>query len=130
MKKNLDKTRVNKARLLEELKNCRGIVSLACERVGITRQTYHLWRSNDPEFKKAAEEINEYQIDFVESKLLDKIENGSDTAIIFYLKCKAKDRGYVEKQELDITSSISNIKVEFGSSNKDDENSEPEQLNG
>jgi transcriptional regulator of acetoin/glycerol metabolism len=39
MKKNLDKTRINKARLLEELKNCRGIVSLACERVGITRQT-------------------------------------------------------------------------------------------
>lgn len=123
-KLNLDKTRVNKARLLEELKNTRGIVSLACERIGITRQTYHLWRKNDPEFKKASEEIVEYQIDFVESRLLDKIESGSDTAIIFYLKCKGKERGYVEKTELDITSNFTNIKVDFGSIDTKDDNSE------
>ena len=37
--------------------------------------------------------------DFAEGKLMQQIDGGNITAIIFYLKTQAKDRGYIEKVE-------------------------------
>lgn len=110
----------NKKRFLEILKQSRGIISSACESVDMSRQTYYNWLEADPEFKVAVDEVQESMIDFVESKLMQKI-NGiecisdkgefyelppSDTAIIFFLKTKGKKRGYVEKSELDISGAL------------------------
>ena len=39
--------------------------------------------------------------DLAESKLIENIEDNDNTAIIFYLKTQAKDRGYVERNEID-----------------------------
>lgn len=105
----------NKKRFVDVLKMSRGIISTACESVSMSRQTYYNWLEADPEFKEAVDEVQESMIDFVESKLMQKI-NGieiqstkgeifevppSDTAIIFYLKTKGKKRGYVEKVEVE-----------------------------
>lgn len=111
-----NKTDDRKRRFLEELEKARGIVTTAAQNAGINRSTYYDWYDTDPEFKAAVEAVNESCIDWVESKLHEKI-NGvqvrkgtddegedvvydlppSDTAIIFYLKTKAKKRGYIEK---------------------------------
>lgn len=111
----------NKKEILEALEKYKGIVTNACGSIGLPRSTYYLWLSNDPIFKEAVDEIQETAIDFVEGKLMEKI-NGidtvvytskgeqqvyeqppSDTAIIFYLKTKGKKRGYVERSEIDHT---------------------------
>jgi hypothetical protein len=42
-------------------------------------------------------------LDFAESQLFKSIQNGSDTATIFYLKCKGKKRGYIDRAEVDVT---------------------------
>lgn len=104
----------NKKRFLEILKQSRGIISSACESVDMSRQTYYNWVKDDADFALAVDEVQESMIDFVESKLMQKI-NGiecmtdkgdvyelppSDTAIIFFLKTKGKKRGYVEKSEV------------------------------
>ena len=81
----------------------RGIVSFACQQVGITRSCYYKWRENDPKFREKADEIEEETIDHVESKLYNAIDKGDLTAIIFYLKTKGKKRGYVEKAEQSIS---------------------------
>ena len=101
-----------------------GIITNACGSIGLARSTFYHWASNDPTFKAAVDEITETAIDFVESKLFEKI-NGvsvtrgtndigepivydvppSDTAIIFFLKTKAKKRGYIEKSEVGFTDS-------------------------
>lgn len=110
-------TNTKKRTVLDMLKRSRGIVSSACESADISRVTFYEWVKTDPEFAAEVEEINESAIDFVESKLYQKI-NGvecatvtqkgetvvyevppSDTAIIFFLKTKAKKRGYVERTE-------------------------------
>lgn len=123
----------NKKMILELLEEHRGIVTSACKSLGLARATFYKWCNDDPEFKASVDEISETAIDFVESKLMEKI-NGvevvgqqetvyslppSDTAIIFYLKTKGKKRGYVEKSEQSIT-----VNVEqplFGDEEEDEE---------
>ena len=86
-----------KIRFLDNLKAAGGIIYVACENTGINRSTYYKWRKEDPEFATAADEVQEAQIDFVESKLMGLINAGDTTATIFYLKTKGKKRGYSEK---------------------------------
>lgn len=106
----------NKKEILEELEKHNGIVTSACASIGLARSTFYKWKEDDEEFAKAVDELQEVAIDFVESKLMEKIKGvnvqgkedvyfqpPSDTAIIFYLKTKGKKRGYVEKQEIDHT---------------------------
>ena len=87
--------------MLVALEKSLGVATTACKSVGIARQTHYRWMQEDPEYKEAVESISDIAIDFAESKLHDSIENGSDTAIIFYLKTKGKKRGYVERTEVE-----------------------------
>lgn len=86
-----------KEKFLVALAKHRGIVATACEASDVQRSEYYTWRDTDPAFRRRADEVIEMQVDFVESKLLRKIEDGDTTAIIFYLKTKGKKRGYSEK---------------------------------
>jgi hypothetical protein len=114
----------NKKQFLKSLEEAYGIISTACNNQHISRQTFYNWKKDDPEFAEAVEDINQAAIDHVESKLMEKV-NGvtigkydnegelstyelppSDTAIIFFLKCKAKKRGYVERTELDVSGAL------------------------
>ena len=116
-----------KKQVIEALGDCRGIVTDACRKVGVARSTYYHWLETDREFKLAVDDTQEEAIDFVEGKLFEKI-NGvtvqvynakgepniydqppSDTAIIFYLKTKAKKRGYVERTEVAVEGSLNLI---------------------
>lgn len=93
-----------KKKILEALREGRGIITYACQKVGISRQTYYNMIKEDEEFAKEVENINDETVDLVESKLLSAINNGDITAIIFYLKTKGKKRGYVERTEHDVNS--------------------------
>lgn len=97
-KKNLDP---NQLRFLKALEESLSIVSGALEMSNVSRSTYNNWIETNEDFKLNVELIKEKQIDFVESKLLQKIEMGDTAAITFYLKTKGKARGYVEKGDLD-----------------------------
>ena len=53
-------------------------------------------------------------IDFVESKMfkkIDKGDKGSESLMIFYLKTKAKHRGYIERQEVDMSAEVKGVTV-------------------
>ena len=91
-----------KNKVIECLKNSKGIVADACKNTGISRGTFYKWYKEDEDFKEQVDEINEATLDFVESKLLENIKKGEVTSIIFYLKTKGRNRGYQEKQEIDI----------------------------
>jgi len=95
-----------KRRLIEALKMHHGIITPACESAGVSRKTYYNWMHADDEFKKAAAEQYDIALDFVESKLFNNIEAGNILSQIFYLKCKGKERGYVERTESDINGNL------------------------
>ncbi len=88
---------------LKHFQDGRGIVTYACKKTGISRETFYLWKRNDPKFREACEDVEESVKDIVESKLLNKINEEDLTAIIFYLKTKCKDRGYVERVENNVS---------------------------
>lgn len=91
-----------KARMLEWLLNStHGNFTNAAEFVGISRGTVYQWLEADPQFaidmKKARAKGSESGIDFVEGKLMDAIKEGNVTAMIFFLKCMGKDRGWIDR---------------------------------
>ena len=107
-----ESTIINKKKALECLERHRGIITHACKEAGISRETFHKWVKEDADFKSKVDDINETVIDFVENKLFKAIEGGSEKSIHFYLRFKAKERGYTDS--LDITSkgqSISEVEV-------------------
>ena len=91
--------------MIKALKSTLGVVAVACENVGISRQTHYRWLEEDELYKESVNDLSEMAIDFVETALFKKIQgdkhNKPDTAcILFYLKTKGKKRGYIERQEV------------------------------
>jgi hypothetical protein len=103
----MDKILLKKA-FIEAYKKTYGNISNACETIDISRQTFYNWQEEDAEFKAEIEAIepNELLMDLVESKLVEKIKEGDTTVLIFVSKTKGKERGYVEKKELDVSGGL------------------------
>ena len=80
----------------------------ACKQANISRQTYYRW-IEDESFSELCDNVKEGLIDLAENQLLNKIKKGDITAIIFFLKCRGKKRGYTEKQEVEISKPITDI---------------------
>ena len=88
------------AQVIDALQQAQGYVSKAASILGCTVQTVYNYRDRYTTVAEAWEGIREKRHDFVENKLHEQINSGNVTAIIFYLKTQAKERGYVERQEL------------------------------
>lgn len=93
---------ITKKAMIAALEKSLGIVTTACKTVDISRETHYRWMREDSDYKAAVDGIADIALDFAESKLHKSIENGSDTAVIFYLKTKGKKRGYIERTELQL----------------------------
>jgi len=77
-------------------------ISEGCKAAGIGRQTAYDWQDSDPKFKADMAACKAALIDMAESLLFRNMTEGDTTALIFFLKTQAKDRGYVERQEIRI----------------------------
>jgi poly-gamma-glutamate capsule biosynthesis protein CapA/YwtB (metallophosphatase superfamily) len=110
MNNTLQNTTLKKSAMLEALRKSLGIVTTACQSVGIERSTHYDWLKLDSDYKAKVEALDDVVLDFAESQLHKSINNGSDTATIFFLKTKGKKRGYIEKQE--ITNTNLNVEVQ------------------
>lgn len=77
----------------------KGFVTVIAKRLGITRSYVYQLQKKFSTFADAIKDEREGNKDFAESKLMEQINDGNVTAIIFYLKTQAKDRGYVERWE-------------------------------
>jgi hypothetical protein len=88
--------------MIEALKHQLGNVTLACKEVGITRDTHYRWIKEDAEYKEETTNLDDFVIDYVENELYKKISKGDTACILFWLKCKAKHRGYIERPDTQI----------------------------
>ena len=107
---------LKKETLLKALESSLGIVSTACSRSGISRSSFYKWYKEDEEFRKKVDEIDSVKLDFVESQLFKNIQNLKEKSIIFYLQHKGHKRGYIQKQNINLTSNeekINKIEIEI-----------------
>lgn len=92
--------RLTTDQVIEALRQSEGYVAQAASLLGVTVQTVYNYRDRYASVAEAFSETREKRHDHVESKLMKAIDNGNIAAIIFYLKTQAKNRGWVERQEL------------------------------
>jgi hypothetical protein len=93
-----------KRAIVEAMEQSLGVVTTACRKVGIGRTTYYEYYNTDLKFKEEIDDLQNVALDFAESQLHKQIKDGNSTATIFFLKTKGKKRGYIERQELDVSS--------------------------
>lgn len=84
---------------IRALENTGGIIKNAAEAIGCSRQTVYNAIQTYPSVARALDEEREKLKDLVEERLIDQIQQGNMTAIIWYSKTQMKDRGYVERHE-------------------------------
>ena len=93
MKKAVDKIDTIKSRFIDHFgkDEVRCNVSLACDATGISRQTFYDWMNDDKDFLNVIEEIKARMRDDMESVLVNRAVDNSDTALIFWLKNRHPD---------------------------------------
>ena len=87
-------------RIIDAIRESNGLLTLAAKKAGIGYTTVWRYTQDYPSVKEAVTEAKEKMLDFTESKLYEKIKEGDNAAIIFYLKTQGKKRGYIERQEV------------------------------
>lgn len=97
---------------LKIFKNKLGIVSTACEASNVSRAMYYRWLNENKLFKEKVEEAYEGLKDFGELALLKAMQAGNPACIIFFNKSKNKDRGYIERTEIEHSGEVKN-KIEM-----------------
>lgn len=88
-------------RWIEALRKKAGNVSEACRGFHISRNQVYLWRNDDPIFAEQWDEVDESLTDLAEAALVRNIIKGNPASIIFRLKTKGRDRGYIERQQIE-----------------------------
>lgn len=97
-----EKVKKAKDEFLEIFKNNMCIVATSCKCANISRVQYYQWRKKDAEFAAKCDDIEELQKDMAEASILKQIKDGNTTMTIFYAKTKMRDRGYGEKQDVNL----------------------------
>jgi hypothetical protein len=82
------------------LTEAKGFVSVAARRLNCAPNTIRNYINRYSTVKQVCIDAREDMKDFAESKLFSEIKDGNITAIIFFLKTQAKDRGYIERSEV------------------------------
>jgi len=93
--------RFTEEQVAQAVRDTRGIATAAASKLGCNPSTIYAYLKRYPDLDEVLSEARESALDFAESKLMDAIEDGNLTAIIFFLKTRGKSRGYSERPEYD-----------------------------
>jgi hypothetical protein len=96
-----ESTPMLKAAMLAALEKSLCVVTTAAKTVGISREAHRQWMHNDPEYAQKVHDLKDVKLDFLESMAHKRVNEGSDTMIIFLLKTQGKDRGYIERTQIE-----------------------------
>lgn len=89
--------------IIEALKTTRGMLTLAADKLGVSRRTLFAYRERWPEIDQEVEEWRERRVDTAEIALDKAVMNGELQAIFFVLNCLGAKRGYGNKSKVELT---------------------------
>lgn len=93
-------TKITVGDVLGKLDEFNGNIRAVADSLSVARSTVYRKINKSKTLQAALKDSRESMKDNVESVLYNEALNGNMTAVIFYLKTQAKDRGYVERQEV------------------------------
>lgn len=80
-----------------------GNVTKIAQRLGVSRNTVYAYMERWATVKEAIDESRQTLCDIVENKMAEKMIGGDTTMIIFFAKTQMKNRGYVERHQIQNT---------------------------
>lgn len=83
-----------KKKMVEAMAKHLGIVTSACQEVGLNRDTYYQWLKNDKDFAEAIIALEGRKEDVIEKAFLSLVIDRNPQAVIHAVKTKLKYRGY------------------------------------
>ena len=86
--------------MVRALEESKGLIAPAARALGCSRDTIRSYLEEYAEVAQAKLDQREAVTDMAENALYQAILDREAWAVCFYLKCMAKDRGYVERAEL------------------------------
>lgn len=93
--------KVTAADAAQAIKEAKGFVTTAAKRLNVSRTQLYRLINRYPTVKEALDDAREEMKDFAEAQLFKNIRDGKETSLIFYLKTQAKDRGYIERHQME-----------------------------
>lgn len=103
--------KVSEEEIREAILDAGGNLSEAARRCGMSRRGLVYRLDQTPDLWRVRDEARESQKDKAESALMSAIERGEAWAVCFFLKCQAKDRGYMERPQIEVDVSSTTVTV-------------------
>jgi hypothetical protein len=82
--------------VIRAIRQHHGLLAPAAKMLGYDRVTLYRYIQRH-QLEAVIEEAREESLDWAENALFEQIQGGNLTAIIFFLKCLGKSRGYIER---------------------------------
>jgi hypothetical protein len=101
----------SKEAIKNAIEQAHGLIKPAATSLGVTRKTLYVWINDDEELKDLVMQERESLIDLAESRLFQNVNDGDTVSILFALKTLGKNRGYIEKQEIDYSEKTIKVNV-------------------
>lgn len=102
------------AQVIEAIDETKGLLVYTAKKLGCDRATVYRYIQQYPTVAAAVKEARESVTDMAELALYKAIQEGEGWAVCFYLKTQGKQRGYVERTEIDAR--ITNYVVDIDAS--------------
>jgi molybdate-binding protein len=87
--------------LSAQLEKDKGNIAATARMFGVSRGTIHNRINESSTLQQVLIDARESMLDNAESVLYKKVLEGSTPELIFFLKTQGRNRGYVERQEID-----------------------------
>ena len=117
------KVSINK--ILEAIKRSQGIVKVAADQLGMSRQALTNRISRSEKLKKAVENARQIRLDFAESRILRHMNSDNEqislSATKYFLSTMGKERGYYTKIEKEEKIQVP-VNITYKLKNQDNEN--------
>ncbi len=107
------KPKFTQQQIIDALKETKGMIYLAADRLGCNAVTLYNYRDRYPDVRAAMESEDGKINDVAEMKLYQAIVAGESWAVQFRLRTKAKARGYSERTEVEVSGGSEPLKIKM-----------------
>jgi hypothetical protein len=92
--------KIDSSLIVEAIRKCRGNISRAADKIGMSRQHLHSRINKEEELKTVLEECRERFLDETEDVFQAKVLSGDTVSMLFALKTIGRKRGYVQDRDV------------------------------